>query len=315
MPAAAAGVYSRLHCSWGTSTAAAWCILLASAPCRLPPCSYPLPCCRRVPACCLPAPPLQSWEEEEYEAYAMFEAVVASEATRPTGNSAAARKLQRNKNIQSSAATPDQLLSSSKADYRRGVPMTAAQKRLVKNKLNAGGLSVMQQAALLAGAGGCARVCGIVAVLPGQLLLQSVVAGLGQRKQQRFLGDCGSPVACLPTVLPCPVTAITTFPPASLPPSAANRKASGASGDSFELVAAKPLRPGAALAAKPARPAELEVSLLPACQPACCWLLPACRCCILAAEGGRWVTGLGSGLYNKIIGQESWGVGELQQQQ
>jgi hypothetical protein len=81
----------------------------------------------------------------------MFEAVVASEATRPAGNSAAARKLQRNKNIVSSAATADQLRSSSKADYTRGVPMTAAQKRLVKNKLNAGGLSVMQQAAVLAG--------------------------------------------------------------------------------------------------------------------------------------------------------------------
>ena len=50
--------------------------------------------------------------------------MVASEATRPAGNSAAARKLQRNKNIVSSAATADQLRSSSKADYTRGVAVS-----------------------------------------------------------------------------------------------------------------------------------------------------------------------------------------------
>jgi hypothetical protein len=153
----------------------------------------------------------------------MFEAVVASEATRSAGNSAAARKLQRNKNVVSSAATADQLRSSSKADYTRGVPMTAAQKRLVKNKLNAGGLSVMQQAAALAGPAAHAVAAQHLSVGIPHAANTAAPAGVGAVGWVGLVQARGSTSVCVFTVawqtpsalLLCPAPSSARCPPAS----------------------------------------------------------------------------------------------------
>ncbi|KAL4435939.1 hypothetical protein ABPG77_000701 [Micractinium sp. CCAP 211/92] len=93
---------------------------------------------------------LQSWEREELEAYAMFEAVVRAEASHGSGAgaSAAAKKLQRNKNILSAAASAEQLRQGARSQYERPIAMTASQRRLAKNKRNAGGLGAGMQASL-----------------------------------------------------------------------------------------------------------------------------------------------------------------------
>ncbi|KAL4458845.1 hypothetical protein ABPG75_013710 [Micractinium tetrahymenae] len=92
---------------------------------------------------------LQSWEREELEAYAMFEAVVRAESSRSGGasSSAAAKKLQRNKNVLSAAASAEQLRQGARSQYERGVPMTASQRRLARNKQNAGGLEALMREA------------------------------------------------------------------------------------------------------------------------------------------------------------------------
>lgn len=110
--------------------------------------------CPSRPDACLPASSkatsllcsatwLQSWEQEELEAYAMFEAVVNAGAAAPppgTAASAAARKLEKNKQRVSAAGSPADLMRGARAAYDKGVPMTAAQRKLARNKTQNGGM-------------------------------------------------------------------------------------------------------------------------------------------------------------------------------
>jgi len=70
----------------------------------------------------------------------MFEAVVAAEeaGVRPTAANAS-KKLLKNKNTLSAAATADDLRRVARARFEEGVPMTADQMRLARNKGALGG--------------------------------------------------------------------------------------------------------------------------------------------------------------------------------
>lgn len=115
----------------------------------------PATCLPSLPACLptrpVPFSPTQDWEQEELQAYAMFEAVVAAEARKAGAGgaaSASAKKLQRNKNTLSAAASAEQLRQGARSQYEKGVPMTASQRRLARNKQNAGGLGAGMRASL-----------------------------------------------------------------------------------------------------------------------------------------------------------------------
>lgn len=102
--------------------------------------------------------PLQSWEEEEAEAYAMFEAVLQRQAARPAGAAAnaAAKKLERNKARMSAAASTMQLERQARRDRDgTGAPLSAAQRKLARNKALGGGMGAGMRASL-----GAVRVMG-----------------------------------------------------------------------------------------------------------------------------------------------------------
>lgn len=83
------------------------------------------------------------------QAYAMLEAVVGAVASGAGPSAGAAgRKLQRNKARVSAAATPAQLARGARADKDRGVPLTAAQRKLARNKGGGAGLGGSMRASL-----------------------------------------------------------------------------------------------------------------------------------------------------------------------
>lgn len=56
--------------------------------------------------------------------------------------------VQRNKNLVSAAVSAEELRRGARSQYERPIPMTASQRRLARNKQNAGGLGAGMQASL-----------------------------------------------------------------------------------------------------------------------------------------------------------------------
>lgn len=178
---------------------------------------------------CLPLPP-QAWEEEELEQYAMFEAVLSAMDARPVGTSAAAKKLQRNKNVQGAAVDAERLRAQVRADYER----------LLDKRAQAGGAlpGVGRAQAPAAGTVGTAR-----------RLWAGRADGLGTCLNQ----DCLNRPMLARQPAPLLLLALTSL--GATAGQAAGQRGPG----SLNLVPHKPSMP-AGLGAKPTRPAALEVS-------------------------------------------------------
>ena len=83
----------------------------------------------------------------------MFEAVLRAQAGRPSGAAAtaAAKKLERNKARLSAAASTMQLARSARREQDAGLPLTAAQRKLARNKTAGGGMRASLGAQGMAG--------------------------------------------------------------------------------------------------------------------------------------------------------------------
>lgn len=167
----------------------------------------------------------------------MFEAVVQMQGSASPASSAAAKKLERNKQRLSAAASAAELSRGAREEQAQGVPMTAAQRKLARAKATSGGgLGAGMRASL--GAQGCRGLLG------GWQARESTASLLHKR-------------VCPPR--PAPHLHSPMLPAAAALMAESSQAGGASAADAFELVG-KPLRPGE----------EPEVRPLAAAYCCCC---------------------------------------------